>query len=73
MIYSISESDLLQPLIVLELLSRDDSLQVGDIRDYVVGWLEKQNAAIRKVESQLSEKEKKLEQMNKEIDDLENK
>jgi TolA-binding protein len=58
---------------VLELLSRDDSLQVGDIRDYVVGWLERQNGAIKENEAKLTEQEKRLEEMNAEIEDLENK
>uniref|UniRef100_A0A914M6T4 Vacuolar protein sorting-associated protein 11 homolog n=1 Tax=Meloidogyne incognita TaxID=6306 RepID=A0A914M6T4_MELIC len=68
----ISQSDLLHPLVVLEMLSKDDSLQVGDIRDYIVAWLERQNAAIKTSENKLSEQQKRLEGMNAEIDDLEN-
>uniref|UniRef100_A0A1I8BXT0 RING-type domain-containing protein n=1 Tax=Meloidogyne hapla TaxID=6305 RepID=A0A1I8BXT0_MELHA len=68
----ISQSDLLHPLVVLEMLSKDDSLQVGDIRDYIVAWLEKQNAAIKISENKLREQQKRLEGMNAEIDDLEN-
>jgi len=72
-LFRISQSDLLHPLVVLEMLSKDDSLQVGDIRDYIVAWLERQNAAIKTSENKLSEQQKRLEGMNAEIDDLENK
>ena len=58
---------------MLELLSRNESIQVGDIREYISGWLERQNEAIKMNEGKLAEQEKRLEEMNAEIEDLENK
>uniref|UniRef100_A0A183C0L4 RING-type domain-containing protein n=1 Tax=Globodera pallida TaxID=36090 RepID=A0A183C0L4_GLOPA len=69
----ISESNSLNPLIVLEILSRDESLQVGDIRDIVIGWLERQDKSLRENEREIAEQERQLFEMNKEIEDLENK
>uniref|UniRef100_A0A914GXB7 RING-type domain-containing protein n=1 Tax=Globodera rostochiensis TaxID=31243 RepID=A0A914GXB7_GLORO len=68
----ISESNSLNPLIVLEILSRDESLQVGDIRDIVIGWLERQDKSLRENEREIAEQERQLFEMNKEIEDLEN-
>ncbi|KAL3121769.1 hypothetical protein niasHT_001997 [Heterodera trifolii] len=68
----ISESDSLNPLIVLEILSRDESLQVGDIREFIIGWLERQNESLKDNEHRIAEQEHQLQKMSKEIADLEN-
>lgn len=40
-------SKFLHPLVVLEILSRNDRLRVTDIKEYIVDWLEEQNALVR--------------------------
>ena len=39
-------SKFLHPLVVLEILSRNDHLRVADIKAYLVEWLEEQNALV---------------------------
>lgn len=36
-------SQYLHPLVVLEILSRNDKLKVADIKEYIVNWLNEQN------------------------------
>jgi hypothetical protein len=43
------------------------------VREFVAGWLERQNAAIKSNESKLAEQQRRLEEMNAAIEDLENK
>ncbi|KAH7721919.1 CRE-VPS-11 protein [Aphelenchoides avenae] len=68
----IKKAESAHPLVVLEVLSRMESLTVADIRDYVIRWLEAENETITKNENTIRANEAELADIHKEIDSLEN-
>uniref|UniRef100_A0A915DXH5 PEP5/VPS11 N-terminal domain-containing protein n=1 Tax=Ditylenchus dipsaci TaxID=166011 RepID=A0A915DXH5_9BILA len=68
-----SKSNFVHPLVVLEILSRNNVLQVADVKDYIVKWLENQNNLIKDNQAGIQLNEKKIDEMDKAIEDLENK
>lgn len=42
----IEATNSIHPLVVLEILSKSDKICVGDVRDYIVNWMERQNAEV---------------------------
>ncbi|KAI6224384.1 Vacuolar protein sorting-associated protein 11-like protein [Aphelenchoides fujianensis] len=64
-------SKFLHPLVVLEILARNDALKVADIKDYIVDWLNEQNQ-IAENEEKIVENEAEIERLEKRNDELEN-
>uniref|UniRef100_A0A915D319 Uncharacterized protein n=1 Tax=Ditylenchus dipsaci TaxID=166011 RepID=A0A915D319_9BILA len=67
-----TKSNFVHPLVVLEILSRNNVLQVADVKDYIVKWLENQNNLIKDNQAGIQLNEKKIDEMDKAIEDLEN-
>ncbi|KAI6181620.1 Vacuolar protein sorting-associated protein 11-like protein [Aphelenchoides besseyi] len=73
-------SKFLHPLVILEILARNDHLKVADIKDYIVNWLNEQNEIasstpiikIKENEKQIVENEAEIERLEKQNDELEN-
>jgi len=65
-------SKYLHPLVVLEILARNDKLKVADIKDYIVNWLKEQNEFIRENEQKIAENDSEIERMEKRNEELEN-
>lgn len=45
-IYRIEATNSMHPLVVLEILSKSDKICVGDVREYIINWIERQNAQV---------------------------
>lgn len=45
-VFRAKTSKYLHPLVVLEILARNDKLKVADIKDYIVNWLKEQNELV---------------------------
>ncbi|KAI1726559.1 zinc finger, c3HC4 type (RING finger) domain-containing protein [Ditylenchus destructor] len=60
------------PLVVLEILSRNNALRIGDVKEYIVKWLEDQELLVKKNEIDIHSNEKEIEEMDKAIEQLEN-
>jgi len=59
--------------VVLEILSRNNALQVGHVKEYIVEWISKQKSLIEANERSIVVNEQRIEQMEREMDDLANK
>lgn len=60
----------MHPLVVLEILSRNNALQVGHVKEYIVEWISKQKSLIEANERSIVVNEQRIEQMEREMDDL---
>ncbi|CAD5220008.1 unnamed protein product [Bursaphelenchus okinawaensis] len=64
-------SNFAHPLVVLEILARNDNLKVADVLDYIVNWLETQNKFINEHEKLIEKSEEEIAEMDKKADNLE--
>ncbi|KAI6175400.1 putative RING finger protein R06F6.2in [Aphelenchoides bicaudatus] len=64
-------SKYLHPLVVLEILARNEKLKVADIKDYIVNWLNEQNVFIKENEQKIAENNSEIERMEKRNEELE--
>ncbi|CAD5227197.1 unnamed protein product [Bursaphelenchus xylophilus] len=64
-------ANFVHPLVVLEILARNDNLKIADILDYIVNWLETQNKFIDEHEKLIEKNEAEIEEMDKKADSLE--
>src|SRR4051794_18575187 len=46
-----TQTNFIHPLVVLEILSRNESIKIADVKEYVVKWLEQQNATVAENEA----------------------
>lgn len=66
----IEATNSIHPLVVLEILSKSDKICVGHVRDYIVNWMEKQNAQVEKDEEAILEEETKMAEIEEQIDSI---
>uniref|UniRef100_A0A8R1TWI0 Vacuolar protein sorting-associated protein 11 homolog n=1 Tax=Onchocerca volvulus TaxID=6282 RepID=A0A8R1TWI0_ONCVO len=66
----IEATNSIHPLVVLEILSKSDKICVGDVRDYIVNWMERQNAEVEKDEETIAENEAKMAEIEEQIDSI---
>uniref|UniRef100_A0A1I7XZ03 Vacuolar protein sorting-associated protein 11 homolog n=1 Tax=Steinernema glaseri TaxID=37863 RepID=A0A1I7XZ03_9BILA len=59
----IEDSGIIHPLVVLEILSRSESLTVDSLRGYVVRWLQRQNEKVNNDAGRMEEVEKEIENL----------
>ncbi|KAL3981657.1 hypothetical protein ACH3XW_43935 [Acanthocheilonema viteae] len=66
----IEATNSIHPLVVLEILSKSDKICVGHVRDYIINWLERQNAQIKKDEETIVKNEAKMAEIEEQIDNI---
>ncbi|EFO22039.2 hypothetical protein LOAG_06449 [Loa loa] len=66
----IEATNSIHPLVVLEILSKSDKICVGHVRDYIINWMERQNAQIEKDEEAIAENEAKMAEIEEQIDSV---
>ncbi|KAK0400057.1 hypothetical protein QR680_003333 [Steinernema hermaphroditum] len=67
----IEDSGIIHPLVVLEILSRSQSLTVDSLRGYIVRWLKRQNDNIDTCEKEIEQDAANMEGVEKDIEHLE--
>ncbi|VDP11071.1 unnamed protein product [Heligmosomoides polygyrus] len=60
----------LQPLVVLEILSRSKTINVAAVKDYVIRWLDAQQKQIDFDRKAISEGERRVEEIDKQIESM---
>ncbi|VDK86397.1 unnamed protein product [Litomosoides sigmodontis] len=66
----IEATNSIHPLVVLEILSKSDTICVGHVRDYIIKWMERQNAQVEKDEETIVENEAKMAEIEEQIDSI---
>ncbi|CAJ0931309.1 unnamed protein product, partial [Mesorhabditis belari] len=70
MLDEISSENLVHPLVVLEILSRSETLKVSTVREYVIQWLQKQEKQISEDKKAIVESEKRMVEVQAETEKL---
>uniref|UniRef100_A0A7I4YPJ2 Vacuolar protein sorting-associated protein 11 homolog n=1 Tax=Haemonchus contortus TaxID=6289 RepID=A0A7I4YPJ2_HAECO len=60
----------LQPLVVLEILSRSSTLKVASVKDYVIRWLDAQRKQIEADRKAIADGERRVEEIDKQMESL---
>ncbi|CAI2338202.1 unnamed protein product [Caenorhabditis sp. 36 PRJEB53466] len=66
----IEHSDLIHPLVVLELLSKNEHLTISSVREYVIKWLRKQQGFIEQDRKTIKENEKAMGELDSTVESL---
>ncbi|CAG9540227.1 unnamed protein product [Cercopithifilaria johnstoni] len=66
----IEATNSIHPLVVLEILSKSDEICVGHVKDYIINWMERQNAQVEKDERTIVENEAKMAEIEEQIDNI---
>ncbi|MCP9266267.1 hypothetical protein DINM_021786 [Dirofilaria immitis] len=66
----IEATNCIHPLVVLEILSKSDTICVGHVRDYIINWMERQNAEVEKDEETIAGNEAKMAEIEEQIDNI---
>ncbi|KAL6739082.1 hypothetical protein Aduo_012569 [Ancylostoma duodenale] len=70
MLTGIEASGSLHPLVVLEILSRSNTLKVAAVKDYVIKWLDTQKKQIESDRKAITEGERRMQEIDKQIESL---
>ncbi|EYB98469.1 hypothetical protein Y032_0131g1645 [Ancylostoma ceylanicum] len=70
MLTGIEASGSLHPLVVLEILSRSNTLKVAAVKDYVIKWLDSQKKQIDSDRKAITEGERRMQEIDKQIESL---
>ncbi|VDO31463.1 unnamed protein product [Haemonchus placei] len=68
--YRIEANGTLQPLVVLEILSRSSTLKVAAVKDYVIRWLDAQRKQIEADRKAIADGERRVEEIDKQMESL---
>uniref|UniRef100_A0A158Q8K7 Vacuolar protein sorting-associated protein 11 homolog n=1 Tax=Elaeophora elaphi TaxID=1147741 RepID=A0A158Q8K7_9BILA len=66
----IEATNSIHPLVVLEILSKSDKICVGHVRDYIINWMDRQNAQVEKDEETIVRNEAKIAEIEEQIDSV---
>uniref|UniRef100_A0A8R1I1T3 Vacuolar protein sorting-associated protein 11 homolog n=1 Tax=Caenorhabditis japonica TaxID=281687 RepID=A0A8R1I1T3_CAEJA len=66
----IEASEAVHPLVVLELLSKNEHLTISSVKDYVIAWLRKQQIIIDDDRKTIEENEKSMEELDSTVESL---
>ncbi|CAJ0571525.1 unnamed protein product, partial [Mesorhabditis spiculigera] len=67
---SLAADDLIHPLLVLEILSKSETIKVSSVRDYVIRWLQDQERKISDDKRAIAECEKRMLEVQNETEQL---
>ncbi|KAK6747355.1 hypothetical protein RB195_000512 [Necator americanus] len=70
MLKGIETSGILHPLVVLEVLSRSNTLTVAAVKDYIIKWLDAQKKQIESDQKAIVEGERRMQEVDKQIESL---
>ncbi|CAI5443623.1 unnamed protein product [Caenorhabditis angaria] len=70
LLVEIEKSQVVHPLVVLEILSKSQNLTISTIKEYVINWLKKQESKILKNRKTIKENEKQMDELDEHIESL---
>ena len=70
LLFRIESSELIHPLVVLELLAKNEHLTISSVKDYIVAWLRKQQIIIEDDRNAIKENNKAMGELDTIVESL---